>query len=136
MKKGRYISHSFIRFRQWSRKSYAIFASLGLCVTIGQLRKNITECALCKQKALHTKETDLQHESNTSFQEENRESILLSPEPILFLFTQLNSLKYSYTEVAQQAVVASVLYHIYIKKRLLPIQMGGNLFFNFPSYDH
>lgn len=38
-----------LRFRQWSRKGYAAFASLGQCVTIGQLRKNITERALTKQ---------------------------------------------------------------------------------------
>lgn len=38
-----------IRFRQWSRKGYAMFASLGICTTIGQLRKNVTECALRKQ---------------------------------------------------------------------------------------
>lgn len=40
-----------IRFRQWSRKGYAIFASLGVCTTIGQLRKNVTERALRKQAA-------------------------------------------------------------------------------------
>lgn len=40
-----------VRFRQWSRKAYAVFASLGVCVTIGQLRKNVTERALCKQQA-------------------------------------------------------------------------------------
>lgn len=37
------------RFRQWTRKGYAAFSSLGLCVTIGQLRKNVTERALTKQ---------------------------------------------------------------------------------------
>lgn len=38
-----------VRFRHWSRKGYAAFASLGQCVTIGQLRKNVTEQALTKQ---------------------------------------------------------------------------------------
>lgn len=38
-----------VRFRHWSRKGYAAFASLGRCVTIGQLRKNVTERALTKQ---------------------------------------------------------------------------------------
>lgn len=38
-----------LRFRHWTRKGYAVFASLGQCVTIGQLRKNITERALTKQ---------------------------------------------------------------------------------------
>lgn len=40
-----------IRFRYWSRKAYAIFASIGVCVSIGQLRKNVTERALRKQQA-------------------------------------------------------------------------------------
>lgn len=39
------------RFRYWTRKGYAAFASLGKCVTIGQLRKNVTERALSKQAA-------------------------------------------------------------------------------------
>lgn len=37
------------RFRYWTRKGYAAFASLGQCVTIGCLRKNVTERALTKQ---------------------------------------------------------------------------------------
>lgn len=40
-----------IRFRYWSRKAYAAFASIGVCVSIGQLRKNVTERALGKQQA-------------------------------------------------------------------------------------
>lgn len=40
-----------VRFRRWSRKGYAAFASLGQCVTIGQVRKSITERALTKQVA-------------------------------------------------------------------------------------
>lgn len=45
--------HTFrrnIRFRHWIRKAYAAFASIGVCVSIGQLRKNVTERALCKQQ--------------------------------------------------------------------------------------
>ena len=38
-----------VRFRYWTRKGYAAFSSLGLCVTIGQLRKNVTEQSLTKQ---------------------------------------------------------------------------------------
>lgn len=40
-----------VRFRRWSRKGYAAFASLGRCVTIGQVCKSITERALAKQLA-------------------------------------------------------------------------------------
>lgn len=42
------------RFRQYSRKGYAIFSSLGRCVTIGCLKKNITEQAFSKQ-SVHEK---------------------------------------------------------------------------------
>ena len=37
-----------IRFRQWSRKGYAIFASLGKHVTIGHVCKSIAEASLTK----------------------------------------------------------------------------------------
>ena len=107
MKKERYISHSFIRFRQWSRKAYAIFATLGLCVTIGQLRKNITECALCKHQTPHTTGLDPQRETEDSVPEEDWENLTLSPEPLLLLLTQLQSSKYSYAGAAQSTVVTS-----------------------------
>ncbi|WP_373732186.1 hypothetical protein [Bacteroides heparinolyticus] len=41
---------STIRFRRWSRKSYAAFACIGRCVTIGYLRKDVADCSLAKQK--------------------------------------------------------------------------------------
>ena len=37
-----------IRFRKWSRKAYA---SLGRCVTIGCLPKNVADCSLSKQNS-------------------------------------------------------------------------------------
>ena len=40
-----------IRFRKWSRKAYAAFASLGRCVTIGYLPKNVADCSLSKQNS-------------------------------------------------------------------------------------
>ncbi len=40
-----------IRFRRWSRKAYAAFASIGRCVTIGNLRKSVADSSLSKQKA-------------------------------------------------------------------------------------
>lgn len=40
-----------LRFRQWSRKAYAAFASIGRCVTIGCLPKDVADCSLSKQKA-------------------------------------------------------------------------------------
>ena len=43
-----------IRFRRWSRKAYAAFASIGRCVTIGSLRKSVADSSLSKQKAAGT----------------------------------------------------------------------------------
>lgn len=37
-----------IRFRQWSRKAYAAFASLGREVVICRVGKSVTEASLCK----------------------------------------------------------------------------------------
>ena len=39
------------RFRKWSRKAYAAFASLGRCVTIGCLPKSVADSSLSKQKS-------------------------------------------------------------------------------------
>ena len=43
-----------IRFRRWSRKAYAAFASIGRCVTIGCLCKSVADSSLSKQKAAGT----------------------------------------------------------------------------------
>ncbi len=43
------ISKASIRFRRWSRKEYAVFASLGKCVTIGFLSKSVADQSLAKQ---------------------------------------------------------------------------------------
>ncbi len=43
------IKKSSIRFRRWSRKEYAVFASLGKCVTIGCLSKSVADKSLAKQ---------------------------------------------------------------------------------------
>lgn len=43
-----------IRFRRWSRKAYAAFASIGRCVTIGCLRKSVADSSLSKQKKTGT----------------------------------------------------------------------------------
>lgn len=43
---------SMIRFRRWTRKAYAAFASLGKYVTIGQVCKSIAEASLNKTTTL------------------------------------------------------------------------------------
>lgn len=45
-------SNDMIRFRHWSRKAYAAFASLGKHVTIGHVCKSIAEASLCKSVKL------------------------------------------------------------------------------------
>lgn len=47
----RQLYRTTIRFRKWSRKAYAAFASLGRCVTIGCLPKNVADCSLSKQNS-------------------------------------------------------------------------------------
>lgn len=42
--------HKIIRFRRWTRKGYAIFSSLGRCVTIGTLGREVADASLKKQK--------------------------------------------------------------------------------------
>ncbi len=39
-----------LRFRRWSRNGYAVFFSLGKCVSIGNLKKNISDASLPKTK--------------------------------------------------------------------------------------
>jgi hypothetical protein len=51
MKKVIKMPQPVICFRRWSRKRYAVFCSIGRCVSIRQLRKNVTEASLKKQKA-------------------------------------------------------------------------------------
>ena len=47
----RQLNRTTLRFRKWSRKAYAAFASLGRCVTIGCLPKNVADCSLSKQNS-------------------------------------------------------------------------------------
>ena len=52
MKTTEYTNFSFLRFRKWSRKGYAVFSSLGRQVTIGQLHYDVAERSLAKQKSV------------------------------------------------------------------------------------
>lgn len=38
----------FVCFRRWSRKAYAIFSSLKICVVIGHLGNKVADCSLSK----------------------------------------------------------------------------------------
>ncbi len=50
--------NSSIVFRQWSRKSYAIFASLGKEVKIGHLNEGVCEKAIDKNKTKKSSKED------------------------------------------------------------------------------
>lgn len=65
-------TNTVIRFRRWSRKSYAIFSGLGKQISIGRLRCGIADQALRKNEliiggipSLHSEaySTDLQTQS-------------------------------------------------------------------------
>ena len=47
--KKKFISKTSLRFRRWSHKSYAAFASIGQNVTIGRLSKGVADSSLRKQ---------------------------------------------------------------------------------------
>ncbi|MFR5758299.1 MAG: hypothetical protein ACLUE2_08795 [Bacteroides cellulosilyticus] len=49
----RQLYRTTLRFRKWSRKAYAAFASLGRCVTIGCLPKSVADSSLSKQSPEH-----------------------------------------------------------------------------------
>ena len=44
--KKKFISKTSLRFRRWSHKSYAAFASIGRNVTIGRLSKGVADRSL------------------------------------------------------------------------------------------
>lgn len=48
MNQGKYISPDIFVFSKWSRKDYAIFASLGKLIKIGVLKADISQKALLK----------------------------------------------------------------------------------------
>ena len=59
----KFIKKNSLRFRRWSHKSYAAFASIGQAVTIGCLRKSVADSSLRKQ--IHTMDSLLP--STTSY---------------------------------------------------------------------
>lgn len=67
-----------IRFRRWSRKAYAIFCSVGRCVTIGCLSKAVVDSSLGKQKALTLAVMDEPHQDMEAFDAEDEHPIDIS----------------------------------------------------------
>ncbi len=50
MLKTQIINKIALRFRRWSRNAYAVFFSLGKCISIGSLKKSISDASLPKAK--------------------------------------------------------------------------------------
>ena len=51
-----------LRFRQWNRRRYAAFASIGRCVTIGHLHHDVANRALDKQISAGTAASLSEHD--------------------------------------------------------------------------
>ena len=83
MKKKR--TSSTLRFRRWSHKAYAVFASMGRCVTIGQLAVHIADSSLQKQTSVQKPH----YSHSTMTLSELKERVLtggeISPEEALWL---------------------------------------------------
>ncbi|HRZ98853.1 MAG TPA: hypothetical protein P5084_14950 [Paludibacter sp.] len=54
----RNIFKNTLRFRRWSRANYAVFLSLGVCVTIGFLSNSIAEKSVSKTSEFKAKCTE------------------------------------------------------------------------------
>ncbi|TKG96606.1 hypothetical protein EYV94_04985 [Puteibacter caeruleilacunae] len=93
MKQVAQISSKKVHFAKWSRKGWAVFASLGKLITIGHLRVPV-----CNQSVLKTETTivEVNHASGYSVEEEMAESDLLDDligvilAPFLTLLTTIN----------------------------------------------
>lgn len=120
-----------IRFRQWSRKGYAMFASLGVCTTIGQLRKNVTECALRKQGApeITPEAKNLSHEEKTDTD--------IPPEQtnMTWQFACLLPQTENRNCVAATNVLVAP-YIVYNKEAVLPVRENSLFSFKLTHYDN
>ena len=101
-----------LRFRQWSRKGYAIFASLGVCTTIGRLRKNVTECALRKQPSHCANPVSLESWREEQSFSETDEPLTGSPQESLLFTTLLPQLitENSCTAAKQSGFTTCIIY--------------------------
>lgn len=78
-----------IRFRRWSRKAYAAFASIGKCVTIGCLRKSVADSSLSKQKNSSAANCSLDQNTSSVDANSNRDhDVPLECEDLLSLALQ------------------------------------------------
>lgn len=122
------------RFRHWTRKGYAAFASLGRCVTIGCLRKNVTERALAKQTepslTPYAQQAETEREAETMPSPDREKELLLSvsaqtdttppAEPYRRnnLSYRINTLLYSINN-GRDALNASCNFDLSLKRRII-----------------
>ncbi len=79
-------------FKQWSRKSYAIFASLGKEVSIGHLDIEICDQALLKDHQSYSACCAIQEEKNTEKEDPDEGILELTQEQFVSLLAiQVNS---------------------------------------------
>ncbi len=66
-----------IRFRQWSRKNYAVFAGLNKVISIGRVKASICDMALLKTNSLLVTSTVFSDNLLKNCDEEDEAEILL-----------------------------------------------------------
>ncbi|MGL5319170.1 MAG: hypothetical protein ACRC9Q_10860 [Bacteroidales bacterium] len=122
-----------IRFRRWSRKSYAIFCGLGKQISIGRLSCGIADLALSKNQRLAGK-TDLlstssypnPHEFSDSDHEEHLVLTLLSDVCMAENLPAVSSFASSYLNYNK---INTNIYKAYI--RLIHSRLTGYTLFSF-----
>jgi hypothetical protein len=107
MKEQKLHTTNQLRFRRWSRASFALFASMSTVVSIGFLSVSVTEKSLVKNESCATnslrvvvssyEETDSDEECKQDFLQSLQEIILITnssnqaaacSEPFLYIFNQ------------------------------------------------
>lgn len=83
--KKKFRTTQLLHFRRWSRQSYAAFLSLGRCVTIGHLRKNVVESSLLKQCSVQANPNNLTLMNLEKLKEQVLTGSNISPEQALWL---------------------------------------------------
>ncbi|WP_346237548.1 hypothetical protein ABDK00_000515 [Niabella insulamsoli] len=91
-----------LRFRRWSRKSYAAFHSIGKHVTIGNLKNIVADTLLGKQKngpSFPTGNTDIETNGEASLLPEEQQDLMqeiISPVPVRVPAEQANPTRYKF----------------------------------------
>ncbi len=115
-----------LRFTQWSRKSYAVFRSIGKHITIGNLKNIVADILLGKQKntvttfcqAAETEEGRVQNRS-----EEPPDNLLLLeliPIPVIqqeVIYCKKRKINHSLLSVAESNVLYNCFQPFYLKTK-------------------